>query len=175
MTEFRFPRDLKEFEEELRRGVEVAGSYSISSIVEKRDVDRVVQSRAGLLSPPTRECASHKQWFLYGSGITASTGQIRIPLTEYLCNLPDNVTAAERFAGQDIPWFVATPVAKSPRYLTYAVDLVLLPNPSSGVYVPWPAVDVFVEVYSWLPNGDPAPFVQFSWHCAVNYTQYYNP
>ncbi|ARV61202.1 hypothetical protein BZZ01_23605 [Nostocales cyanobacterium HT-58-2] len=175
MDKIFFPRDPDEINKQFKGGIDLGRNLQFVNLLEKRQVKRIVRSNVIVIGPPSRSCEQVDQFFLYGSGMTGENGQAKISLSDYLCDTNLNMQGAERFSLRDLPWFLTTPVAIKPCYLTHSVELVAAPVPPGGAWIPDAPADIFIQVYSWLPNGDPAPYTQFSWHCSASYTILRNP
>jgi len=101
----------------------------------------------------TERCFDDNAIDLAGQGTTDPSGRRTWRLTEFICAIGDYIIV------QGPVSFVATPISKTPVYLTTTIS------------IPEPPHDLLVEVYSWEPAGHPAPAISFSWRCRARYEE----
>ena len=95
---------------------------------------------------PRESCADSRALDIGGKSVTGVDGKVRWKLTSYICE--DIHLSVEEPAA-----FVATPRSTVPVMMT------------TNTVATGP--DLEIDVFSWTPAGDPAPFVRFSWRCWV--------
>ena len=104
--------------------------------------------RSILVARPNR-CTDSRVIDVSGFAQTQANGQVVFKLSSFLCpaneiySLPINV--------------LATPISQKPVFVTVMHTLI---NNGS---------DVEITVFSWDPNGAPAPGVTFNWRCRVEH------
>lgn len=93
-----------------------------------------------------------------GSSRTDLNGRTTWRFTNYI----HAKTSIYEFYNLDRPVsFVATPIADKPTYLTTVIKF------EESQKHPGRITELVVEVYSWDKQGNPSPYVGFSWRCRV--------
>ena len=106
-------------------------------------------TQRNLIANFPNRCTDSRVLDVSGFAQTLNNGQIVFKLSNFLCpageifSLPINV--------------LATPIASRPFYVTVLHTLI---NNNT---------DVEIKVFSWNPNGSPAPNVPFNWRCRVEF------
>ncbi len=99
-----------------------------------------------------RECSEFDAIDIAGPSRTGDDGKMIWRLTDFIC--PGGQPIVEPPAS-----FVATPISRSPVFLTTTIEF------------PEPPRDLVVEVFTWGPGGSSAPRIPFSWRCRVRYDE----
>ncbi len=84
---------------------------------------------------------------------TDNSGQRTFLLTDFICSTVNSFATPVSL--------VVTPNAATPCYATMTHTLV--PNPAA----PGSFSDLQIVVYTWSPNGQPAPNIGFDWRCRL--------
>ena len=103
---------------------------------------------------PSKSCYSAGLLDVSGYSYTGADGKRVFLLSEFICTdtTPLYLDPAN---------VIVTPNAMSPCYATMSRRL--MPNPNApGVFS-----DVEITVFTWAPNGKPAPNIGFDWRCRV--------
>ena len=103
--------------------------------------------------PPT--CTTSGLLDLSGTAFTSAAGNVTLEVNNFLC--PD---VGSLVYDQPIN-VVATPVSRSPAFVTVTNSLVFTP-PNSPF-----ATNVQLTMFAWDANGAPAPNVTINWRCRV--------
>ena len=88
-----------------------------------------------------------------GNSGTLSDGKRTFLLSDFLCSTNNSFAAPVNL--------VATPRATSPCYATSTLTLVQNPT------LPSAFSDVQITIFTWAPNGSPAPSVSVDWRCRL--------
>jgi hypothetical protein len=101
---------------------------------------------------PGKSCSNMRLLDVAGNSSTADDGKHAFLLSVCICT--QNLFAAPVN-------LVATPRSEKPCYTTTMLNLV--PSPT------WPGFfsDVQITVFTWSPNGSPAPNVSVDWRCRL--------
>lgn len=110
-----------------------------------------VQEREGVINGVRITCLDDRAIDVAGRSGTDGDGRMTWRIGDFICR-----SSAQRF--REPICFLATPHSKTLVHVTTHVSQPFLPQVPN---------DVVVEVFSWDPNGDPAPNVPFSWRCRV--------
>jgi hypothetical protein len=105
---------------------------------------------------PIKSCSNWTLLDVAGNSSTADDGKRTFLLTDFVCT--QNLFAAPVN-------LVATPRSEKPCYTTTTFNPV--PSPT------WPGFysDVQITVFTWSPNGSPAPNVSVDWRCRLPWPQ----
>jgi hypothetical protein len=129
------------------------GSYAFTPLTEN-EIGRVI-SRNLLFGnvPPT--CAKHRLLDVSGFSTTSGDGNRSFLVGDFIC--PEESSSLTYNQPINV---VATPVSRSPFFLTATADLVFQPGLNF-------ATNVRITVFAWDANGAAAPNILFHWRCRV--------
>jgi len=102
---------------------------------------------------PGKTCSPSELLDVAGNSSTGADGKRVFRLSDFLCSTSNNFAAPVNL--------VATPRSTSPCYATSTLTLV--PNPA----LPTAFNDVEITIFTWAPNGSPAPSVSVDWRCRL--------
>ena len=102
---------------------------------------------------PGKSCSQMRLLDVAGNSSTADDGKRVFLLSDFLCSTNNSFAAPVNL--------VATPRSTSPCYTTTTLNLV--PDPSQPNFF----TDVQITVFTWSPNGSPAPNVSVDWRCRL--------
>jgi hypothetical protein len=102
---------------------------------------------------PRKSCSDRPLLDVAGNSSTAADGKRVFLLSDFICSTHNSFGAPVNL--------VATPRSEKPFYTTTALKLV--PNPAA----PGSFNDLEITVFTWTPNGSPAPDVSVDWRCRL--------
>ena len=102
---------------------------------------------------PGRFCSPMDLLDVAGNTSTGVDGKRVFRLSDFLCSTNNAFAAPVNL--------VVTPRSASPCYATSTLTLV--PNPT----LPTAFSDVEITIFTWAPNGSPAPSVSVDWRCRL--------
>jgi hypothetical protein len=100
---------------------------------------------------PIKNCSNWQLLDVAANSSTADNGKRTFLLTDFVCD--QNLFAPPVN-------LVATPRSEKPCYTTTNINPV--PSPTPGYYS-----DVQITVFTWSPDGSPAPNVSVDWRCRL--------
>ena len=102
---------------------------------------------------PGKFCSPATLLDVAGNTSTLTDGKRVFRLSDFLCSTNNSFAPPVNL--------VATPRSASPGYATSTLTLV--PNPA----FPGAFIDVEITIFTWAPNGSPAPSVSVDWRCRL--------
>ena len=102
---------------------------------------------------PGKSCSAMDLLDVAGNTSTGADGKRVFLLSDFLCSTINNFAAPVNL--------VATPRSASPCYATSTLTLVQNPT------LPFAFSDLQITIFTWAPNGSPAPGVSVDWRCRL--------
>ena len=102
---------------------------------------------------PGKSCSDRSLLDVAGNSSTAADGKRVLLLSDFICSTVNSFTAPVNL--------LATPRATVPCYATTTLNLVPTPG------VPGAFNDIQFTLFTWNPNGSPAPNISVDWRCRL--------
>ncbi|MBV8180642.1 MAG: hypothetical protein JO045_17950 [Mycobacterium sp.] len=114
--------------------------------------DGEVASQFFILGRWGKTCSSTRLLDVAGNSSTADDGKVVFLLSQFTCDTNNNYSAPVDL--------VATPRSGKPCYTTTTLTLI---GPSDPGFFN----DVQITLFTWMPNGSPAPNISVDWRCRL--------